>query len=77
MEFENIPREAVADWKTHEVTKAVISRLKQNYNDYQELLNGGGTLDMTSSDQTAMRTSAIVSRLDELRSILNGLGENL
>lgn len=73
--LENIPKDVLEDWKRHDVTKILLKSLKDNYSDYRELLIGGGTLDMLSSDQTAMRTSAIVSRTDELRSILIGLGE--
>lgn len=75
MEMENLPKEAIEDWRQHEVTKAVLARLKGNLDDYRDLLCYGGTLDMQSAEQTSMRTVAIVSRADELQTILRGLGE--
>lgn len=73
----DVPKEAVADWKEHEVTKAVLKRLKENYKEYQALLCAGSTVTADSADTTAIRTAGIVSRIDELRSILDGVGEEV
>lgn len=74
-DFSSLTKDEISDWKDHKVTKVILTRLKENFANYSDLVLSGGTIDVESSHQTALRTTAIVARVDELRAILSGVNE--
>lgn len=65
-----IPKEQLLDWLGQSTTKAVFGCLREVKKGHEDMVLQGGTLNMSSPDETALLTARMLGRIEGLNTIL-------
>jgi len=65
-----ISKEQFEYWKSLPETQTIFKTMHQELNEMIEYLAEGGTIDVESSDRTALLTTGLVHRIRGLKSLL-------
>jgi hypothetical protein len=65
-----IPKDHMAEWLSHPVTKKVFESLRKVRADHQSVLNDGGTLDTSSAEKTALQTALLLGKISGINVLI-------
>lgn len=65
-----IPKEHLQEWLADPITKKVMDSLRKVRADHQSVLNDGGTLDITSTEKTALQTTLLLGKISGMNLFL-------
>jgi heptaprenylglyceryl phosphate synthase len=73
--LESIPKEHLQQWLGDPITKKVFEKLAEVRKSHQDLLCVGGTVNMESTESTAMRTVRVLGIISGMNLLLEMTAE--